>query len=467
MACRPADHLAWNRRTLLTASSLGFCGLALPQVGAARTRQRAKSVILIWLTGGPSHVDLWDMKPQAPSDYRGEFQSIATSAPEIRLGELLPHVAQQAHQLAIVRSLGHYNRARNDHHTGYYYNLTGHQPEPPFLNSRKPRPSDWPYMGCVVGAKRPAHPYLPNTITLPQMAGEPGSYRPGQFAARLGVQHDPLFVLGDLKNPLDFKVPALVLRDDVTLSRLQQRRWLLGELDGAQRSLEQAGQVQKFSTQQEKAFSLLAASRSKEAFDVTREPASVRERYGPGLNAMSMLMARRLVEAEVPFVSVFWKHDYEEDKRNGCLGGAWDTHWKNFDCLKNVLVPKFDRPFAALLADLEERGLLDETLVLVTSEMGRSPRIGDPRSGGSKGSGRDHWTHCMSVLMAGGGIRGGQVYGSSARFGAYPDRDPVEPEDIARTIYYAAGISDLSASDPDGRTFELMDAGRPLTQLFV
>ena len=170
----------------------------------------------------------------------------------------------------------------------------------------------------------------------------------------------------------------------------------------------------------------------------------------------------------MPFtIDVFWKHDYEEDKRNGCLGGAWDTHWKNFDCLKNVLVPKFDRPFAALLADLEERGLLDETLVLVTSEMGRSPRIGDPRSGGSKGSGRDHWTHCMSVLMAGGGIRGGQVYGSSDRFGAYPDRDPVEPEDIARTIYYAAGISDLSASDPDGRTFELMDAGRPLTQLFV
>ena len=146
MACRPADHLAWNRRTLLTASSLGFCGLALPQVGAARTRQRAKSVILIWLTGGPSHVDLWDMKPQAPSDYRGEFQSIATSAPEIRLGELLPHVAQQAHHLAIVRSLGHYNRARNDHHTGYYYNLTGHQPEPPFLNSRKPRPVSYTHL---------------------------------------------------------------------------------------------------------------------------------------------------------------------------------------------------------------------------------------------------------------------------------------------------------------------------------
>ena len=467
MACRPADHLDCHRRTLLTAGTLGFCGLALPPLAAAGMRRRAKSVILIWLTGGPSHVDLWDMKPQAPSDYRGEFKSIATSAPDIELGELLPHVAQQAHHLAIVRSLGHYNRARNDHHTGYYYNLTGHQPEPPFLNSRKPQSSDWPYIGCVVGAKRPTHPYLPNTITLPQMAGEPGSYRPGQFAARLGVQHDPLFVIGDLQNPLDFKVPSLVLRDDVTLRRMQQRRWLLDQLDNAQRSLEQAGRVQKFSLQQQKAFSLLAARRSKEAFDLSREPAAVRERYGPGLNAMSMLMARRLVEAEVPFVSVFWKHDYKEDKANGCLGGAWDTHWKNFDCLRKVLVPKFDRPFAALLADLAERGMLEQTLVLVTSEMGRSPRIGDPRSGGKKGSGRDHWTHCMSVLMAGGGIRGGQVYGSSDRFGAYPDRNPVEPEDIARTVYYAAGISDLSATDPDGRKFNLMESGQPLTQLFV
>ena len=229
MPCDSFTHKHIDRRTLLTAGGVGFCGLALPGLGggvqAAINRPKvAKSAILIWLTGGPSHVDMWDMKPEAPSGFRGEFAPIETTVPGIQLCEHLPHTAQQAHRLAIVRSLGHYNRARNDHHTGYHYNLTGHPPEPPFLNSRKPLSSDWPYMGCVVGAKRPTHPYLPNVITLPQMAGEPGSRRPGQFAARLGVQHDPLFVLGDLKNPLDFKVPALVLQDDVTLSRIQHRQ---------------------------------------------------------------------------------------------------------------------------------------------------------------------------------------------------------------------------------------------------
>ena len=278
------DHMRLDRRTVLAAGGMGFCGL-LPGTVAADVAARAKSAILIWLTGGPSHIDLWDMKPTAPSTVRGEFKPIATSSPEITLCEHLPHLAKQAHHLAIVRSLGHYNRARNDHHTGYYYNLTGHQPEPPFLNSRRPRPDDWPYLGCVVGSKRPPHPYLPNVISLPQMAGEPGSYRPGQFAARIGVQHDPLFVLGDLQRPLRFRVPSLVLQRGVSRDRLNHRRGLLSALSGQRQFLERAARRSGFSDYQERAFSLLTSQRSQRAFDVAREPESVREKYGPGLNA--------------------------------------------------------------------------------------------------------------------------------------------------------------------------------------
>ena len=180
---------------------------------------------------------------------------------------------------------------------------------------------------------------------------------------------------------------------------------------------------------------------------------------------MSMLLARRLVEAGVPFVTVFWKGDKELDKL--CKsGGGWDTHGNNFNCLKDRLLPEFDRPFAALLDDLHQRGLLETTLVLVTSEMGRKPKIGDPRSGGVGGAGRDHWTACQSVLLAGGGIRGGQVFGTSDKRAEYPADNPVAPEHIARTVFHAMGIDDLHAVDREGRPFHLMDEGRPLTELF-
>ncbi len=471
MLCNPGEHLRIDRRALLTAGGVGFMGLSLPELLGAATdgatgRKIAKRAILIWLSGGPSHIDTWDMKLDAPREFRGPFEPIATSAPSITLCEHLPHLATQAHHLGIVRSLGQYGRARNDHHTGYFYNLTGQRPEPPFLNTRRPKPNDAPYLGCVVGAKRPPHPYLPQVITLPDLAGDPPGQRPGQFAARLGVQHDPLVVVGDLKKTLDFKVPSLTLQGEISASRLRDRQTLLGSLEDADQALERSFATTNYSRQQAKAFSILCSPQAKAAFDVSREPESIRRRYGSELNATSMLLARRLIEADVPFVTLFWKSDYEEEKRLGCLAGGWDTHYDNFGCLRKLLLPKFDRPFATLLADLAERGLLEETLVIVTGEMGRKPKIGDPRSGGVKGAGRDHWTHCMSVLLAGGGVQGGQTYGSSDKTGAYPADRPVEPEDIARTIYYAMGIEDLTATDPDGKPFELMSDGEPLTGLF-
>jgi len=466
------EHFPVDRRTFLLAGGLGFFGgnlaLAAPQAATGGSRRKAKSTIMIWLSGGASHIDTWDMKPLAPDQYRGPFRAVQTSAPGIELCEHLPHLGKQAHHLAIVRSLGDFGRGTGDHHAGYYYNLTGHAPDPSFhrlLNARKPEPTDWPSMASVVSFKRPPHPSLPSAITLPHKEGAPEFTRPGQFSARLGLEFDPLFVHGTRESPLEFAVPALKLQGDVTADRLLEKRALLAAIDDAQHRFENTPATVDYRKHQRKAMSLLTSRQTKDAFDLSAEPQAVRDLYGPGINAMSMLLARRLVEAEVPFVTVFWKGDKELDTL--CKsGGGWDTHGNNFNCLKDRLLPEFDRPFAALLAELSDRGLLDETLVLVSSEMGRRPKIGDPRSGGVDGAGRDHWTSCMSVLLAGGGVRGGQAYGTSDRRAEFPASRPVAPEDIAKTVFHAMGIDDLTASDTLGRPFNLMDEGRPLLDLF-
>lgn len=462
-----------SRRTFLLAGGLPFFGANLADrvLSAPKSTDRrkvAKSAILIWLSGGASHIDTWDMKPDAPAEYRGTFNPIQTSAPAIQLCEHLPHLAKQAHHLAIVRSLGDHRRGTGDHHAGYYYNLTGHAPDRTFhqlLNSRTPYPSDWPSMASVVASKRAPLPNLPSAITLPQKEDAPQYTRPGQFAGRLGIEFEPVFVDGSRAKPLDFQVPALALSSEISVGRLQDRRDLLGELDKARAFVEHSAANREYGIPQRKAFTLLASKDTREAFDLRSEPAAVHERYGPGINSMSMLLARRLVEAGVHFVTVFWKGDKELDRL--CKsGGGWDTHGNNFGCLKDRLLPEFDRPFAALLDDLQQKGLLESTLVIVSSEMGRKPRIGDPRSGGLGGAGRDHWTACQSILLAGGGIKGGQVYGTSDKRAEYPDRNPVAPEHIARTVFHAMGVDDLQAVDREGRPFHLMEEGRVLTELF-
>ena len=467
MLCNPSEHLLPNRHDFLVAGGLGFCGLLAHDVlGASTTEQpkrTAKSTILIWLMGGASHIDTWDLKVNAPLEYRGDFQPIGTSAPEIELCEHLPLMAKQAHHVAVVRSVGHVNSPQNDHHTGYYYNLTGHCPEPGFNNSRQPEPTDWPFIGSVVASRQKPHPYLPHCISLPDKAGAPGGRRPGQFAARLGIQHDPMYVYNGFDRPMDFQAPSLGLPAGITVEHMRDRRGLLNSLDRAERKLDHTRNLHNFSRLQEQAFSLINSRQSRDAFDLTKERESVRERYGKGLNAMGLLLARRLVEAGVSFVTVFFQYD---PMLNRCSGGSWDTHWQNFRCLSEFLLPDFDRPYSALLADLEERGLLDETMVVVNSEMGRKPRIGDPRSDGVSGQGRDHWTHCMSVLLAGGGIQGGQVYGSSDRIGAYPEDMPVTPAHITKTIYRAMGVNDLEAVDAEGLPFQLLEDGYSLDTLF-
>ena len=465
--------MTFDRRTFLVASGAGFAGFPIgrPALASERDREaaggKAKSVILFFLCGGASHLDTWDMKPDAPAEYRGPFSSIATSAPDVRLCEHLPLLAQQAHQLAVINSVGGTVNT-NDHHAGYYYNLTGHVPDQSFRtkgNDRRPYPDDWPFMGSVIGSRHPQTGPLPNAITLPHMPSRKPYTRPGQFAARLGVEFDPLYVNGSVETPLKFQAPSLMLAGDVSKDQLQSRQQLLNALDEARTSFDHAPKVEIWKQHQRRTMELLLASQTSTALDVSREPKSIRERYGETVNAMSLLLARRLVEAEVPFVTVFWKGN-DKLKKKCRSAGSWDTHGNNFGCLKDDLLPEFDQAFSALIEDLAQRGLLDQTLLMVTSEMGRKPKIGDPRSGGVKGAGRDHWTHCLSVLMAGGGVCGGQTYGSSDRFGEYPADQPVTPADITKTVYFAAGINDLHARDAQGRPYNLLDDGQPIIELF-
>lgn len=466
--------LATSRRGFLVASTAGVAGMAFGRPGLAApaattaSGKPAKSTILFFLCGGASHLDMWDMKPDAPLEYRGPFDPIPTSAPGLYLSEHLPLLAKQAHHLALVNSVGATVNT-NDHHAGYYHNLTGHVPDPTFIslgNNRTPMPDDWPYMGSVVASRRPAHAQLPNLITLPHKPSKAPYTRPGQFAARLGIEHDPLYLEGSLKDPLKFQSPALMLDGKTSAARLTDRRALLRHVDEARRDGERYATAGIWNRQQERAFTLLMSSSTADAFDVSRETPKLRQRYGETVNGMSLLLARRLVEAEVPFITVFWMEDDARLGKKCASAGGWDTHANNFNCLRDDLLPEFDRGFSALIEDLAERGLLDSTLVMITSEMGRTPKIGDRRSGGVSGAGRDHWTHCLTDVLAGGGVRGGQIYGSSDRFGEYPAHKPVTPADVTKTVYHAMGVHDLEAIDPQGRPYSLLAEGSPITELF-
>ncbi len=470
------DSSCHSRRVFLkAAASVTALGLGCRATGPAMASPgpsvpgKAKSTILFFLSGGASHLDMWDMKPMAPLEYRGPFEPRATSAPGLWLCEHLPMLGKQAHHLALVPSVGG-SVSTNDHHAGYYYHLTGQIPDPTFLsqgNDRKPYPDDYPFFGSVIDARRPPHNQLTNAITLPEIPGAPMYTRPGQFAGRLGVAHDPLVVRSSHQSPMEFRTPSLALEGPVTPQRLLDRKSLSQRLDRIRRQLDSQPSGNLWHQQQERAMHLLMSSSTTAAMDLTKEPESVLERYGKSVNGMSLLIARRLVEAGVPFIAVFWMGDEKKAEQRKCAsGGGWDTHGNNFECLKEDLLPEFDRGFSALIEDLANRQLLGETLVLVTSEMGRKPKIGDPRSGGPSGAGRDHWTHCLTDVLAGGGIRGGQVYGSSDRLGEYPALNPVSPSDIVKTVYHAMGVSNLQATDAQGRPFAILEEGKPIEALF-
>jgi hypothetical protein len=408
---------------------------------------KAKACILIYAYGGPSHLDVWDLKPDAPREIRGEFKPAATSVPGIAITEHLPRLARLAEHYAILRSVSHRD---NDHAIGAYLALTGYShPRNAILGIEPPAsPQDMPSLGSVVSRLRPADRPVFSYITLGDLRHLGNHDSMGQNAGCLGRVHDPFTVPfvrpGD--GALDLSgIASLLTRANG--SRLGRRLQLRQQLDRVAPALEATSDMRNLDGFTRRAFSLLASPASRDAFDLGKEPPRARDAYGPTPFAQSCLLARRLIEAGVPLVTV-----YSFGNRD------WDTHGSNFPTLKNTLLPPTDRGLSVLLEDLRNRGLLDETLVVWLSEMGRTPRI-------NKEGGRDHWSFCYSVVMAGGGIRGGRVVGSSDRTAAFPSTNPVSPADLTATIFHCLGIDPRAhMTDQQGRPL-IVGPGSPIHPL--
>jgi len=448
-----------SRREILRVGGLGFTGLlwadllrAAEQRRATSGRQagtfgKAKACILIFNYGGPSHLDIWDLKPNAPREIRGEFQPTATNVPGIAITEHLPRLARLADRYVIIRSVNHRD---NDHAIGTYLALTGYShPRNDILGIEPPAsPQDLPSIGAVVSKLRPADGSLFSYVTLGDLRHFGHNDSMGQNAGCLGRAYDPFTVpfirpINTGNGALDF-TPVGTLWASIDAGRLGNRRQLMERVTNAAPALEATADTRALDGFTRRAYELLASSASREAFNLDQEPQRIRELYGPTPFAQNCLLARRLIQAGVPMVTL-----YSFGNRD------WDTHGANFRELKNTLLPPTDQGMSALLQDLDSRGLLQETLVVWMGDMGRTPRI-------NNGAGRDHWSFCYSVVMAGGGIRAGQVYGSSDRGAAYPSTNPVSPADIAATIYHCLGINARAhITDQQGRPL-VVSAGSPI-----
>jgi uncharacterized protein (DUF1501 family) len=432
-----------SRRDLLRAGALGSVGLTLPhllrlqEAHAAAGRPSADACILVFLWGAPSQFETYDPKPDAPDGIRGEHGVRRTRLPGVLFGEHLPRLAQRNDRFSVIRTCA---QTSTHHQSAAYEALTGFPPSKDAV-ALTATPGDHPNLGSVVARFAPGRSALPRFVQLPQLATDVGNLTPGQFAGFLGRQYDPLAVVKDPSLP-GFDVAELTLPADVSAARLDDRRGLLRRVDRQARALEQAALARALGVHQERVVKLLTAPAVKDAFDLRREPAALRQRYGNNTLGQSCLLARRLVEAGVKLVTVCSGFNGKTPQ------DAWDTHSNNFRLLKERLLPPFDQALASLLDDLAQRGLIERTLLVVLGEFGRTPRI-------NKNAGRDHWHHCYSVLLAGGGVRPGVVLGQSDRRGAYPMRGRVcWPGDLCATVYQCLGI------DPEA---EMVDqTGRPL-----
>ncbi|HUY35113.1 MAG TPA: DUF1501 domain-containing protein [Pirellulales bacterium] len=427
-----------NRREWLRLGGLGAFGLSLPALWQARRSvaaplaiegnpHKAKSCIVLFLMGGPPQHETWDPKPDAPQEIRGELKPIDTRTPGLMVGELMPRTATLTDKIAVIRSL-----ATNDnaHSSSGYWMLTGTPHLPTNSENSTPgAPNDWPSLGAVVKHLRSRDAGLPATVVLPEHIWNTGGIPwPGQNAGWLGRKADPWLLNCD-PSAADFQVPGLTLPGEVSPERFASRQSLLDSLARHLDAAQGAGGG-RYDLQRRQAIELLASPPARQAFELSREPAEVRERYGMNRFGQSVLLARRMVEAGVSLVQVNWTR-FKEDT---ALNPAWDTHAANAARLKSPLMPVMDLAYSALLEDLAERGLLDETLVVWMGEFGRSPKI-------NPSGGRDHWGYVFSAALAGGGIRGGQVYGASDSIGAYPKDNRVGAHDFAATIFHCLGIS--------------------------
>jgi hypothetical protein len=461
----PSDHrhsLGILRREFLQVGFSGVLGLGLPgllagQAAASQagprgvSRPRAKSVILVFLTGGLSHIDTLDMKPDAPEGIRGEFRPIETKVPGIWMCEHLPHLAEQAERLAIVRTLSH---GQTNHLNGTHQVLTGHSQPGAFFDKVASR-DDYPCYASAVDAIRPRSDGVPSGVMLPTYLMEGPLTWPGQHAGFLGPKHDPWQIKQD-PNARDFRVESLALPTGFGVERLQRRRELFEEMATRRDRPGSSRAKDPLDAQRDLAYSLLLSGRVARAFELEREDPRVRDRYGRHMFGQSLLLARRLVQAGVPIVQV-----------NMGRVQTWDTHSGNFKALKERLLPPTDRGVSTLLDDLATTGLLDETLVVIAGEFGRTPRIGQSTGNNNGRDGRDHWSNVFSVALAGGGVRGGQVIGQSDRMGAYPASQAYSPADLAATIYESLGIDPATElRDRLERPIRLCD-GASIARLFT
>jgi hypothetical protein len=455
------NHPSISRRDILQLGALGVCGLTLPGlleargapvtpvVAASGRPGLAKSCIILFQQGGPSHHDTFDMKPEAPAEIRGEFQPTATRLPGYRVCEHMPLIARQAHRFAVVRSVHH-----NDpqHNNAGYATLTGTRPVllPNTVEAlARPRPDDHPPFGAVLSRLRSAPaPWV--ALPYPVVNGVP---YPGQTAGLLGARCEPLWLRPDPKKG-DFVFPDFEPPEGFSPSRFRSRQHLLQSMDRNP----QPDTVADMTTFQARALDLLTSAATRRALRLEQEDPRLRDRYGRNVFGQSCLLARRLVEAGVSLVNLY---SVGFDGFPGPLPLSWDTHWDNFKYLKESILPIQDRGYAVLLEDLAERGLLDETLVVWFGEFGRSPQI-------NKQGGREHWPAVYSVVFAGGGVRGGAVHGASDKYGAYPVANPVTPQDVAATIYHCLGIDpEMRLPDRVGRPVEVGSGGKVILPILA
>lgn len=441
-----------NRRSFLQLGVAGMAGLALPRILAAKEqsslagKSKNTSVILIWLDGGPGHMDMYDMKPDAPAEYRGIWKPIRSKVPGFDVTELFPKQAQVTDKFSMVRSLHH---DTGDHFAGGHRMLTTKDMGVSGANT----PQKFPGIGAIVNREiGPRQPGMPGYVAVPHAASI--GLVPGYFGGNiLGTQHNP-FVTGD-PTPAYFKVQNLNLASGLTIDKLEDRKALTERFDAAKRNLAPAAESNAMDRFSKEAFEFVTGAHARKAFDISREDPRLRDRYGRHTTGQSMLLARRLVEAGSTFVNVH-------------LGG-WDHHWDLQKGYEDYL-PKVDSGVASLFTDLDERGLLDTTLVVLCGEFSRTPKMNDGGNGGapmSKGTpGRDHWGNAMFCLLGGGGVKGGQIVGSTNRLGTEPHTRAVTPSNIHATIYHVLGIDPkLSLIDPTGRPVPVLDDPEPIGEL--
>lgn len=446
-----------SRRRWLQVGGLGFCGLSLPSLLQADTRVRRnspiRSCVFFLLHGGPSQLDTFDMKPLAPAEVRGEFQPIRTTVPGTHITEHLPRLAQLARRYTIVRSMTH---SAINHNAATYFVTTG-QPPPREQIAFTPTENDFPHLGAQVAYARPGQAAVPAAVSLPDPVTDGPYTTPGQNGGFLGAPYAPFTIIGDPNDP-EFTVEGLQAEPEIGRRRLADRQALLRTINdragGHDRRREELDRYQQ------RAFDLLTSSQTRRAFDLDRESERMRDQYGRHKYGQSLLLARRLVEAGVRLVTVYWGGKVNNPTP------FWDTHFNNNRRLKEELLPPFDQCFSAFLEDLAARGLLESTLVVCTGEFGRTPRFGQFTGNGVNDTGRDHWAQCYSLLLAGGSAPGGRILGRSDRFAAYPSADPITPQDLNSSILAALGIDPHTrVQDAFGRTVPL-STGQVKRELF-